>query len=204
MQTIYLTRHGETSWNLQQRFQGRGNSPLTALGEAQARSLQKKIKELDIQRVIASPLKRALDTANIITSGSKLEVMTCPELMELSLGAWEGRTYRELNELDPDNFHKYWNDPFQYTPKGGETFQELIERSAAAKAEILRLSQGKTTLVVTHGMTLMALLHVFTKEDFSAIMKRRVFPQVSLTRLDESEDGFEVIYEARTDHYDFH
>lgn len=89
---LYLTRHGQTEWNVSQKMQGACDSPLTELGVRQAEQLQKRLELLPVDKAYVSPLKRAMDTARLLVGGRGLELIADKRLSEASLGAFEGLT----------------------------------------------------------------------------------------------------------------
>jgi len=95
---IYLTRHGQTDWNLEMRAQGRTDISLNETGRAQARELRNKIQKIDFDAVYASPLKRAVETAEI-AAGDKYEIIYHDLLLERSFGDFEGRVIKSWSEL---------------------------------------------------------------------------------------------------------
>lgn len=177
---IFFSRHGETEWNVAGRFQGRGNSELTDRGRQQAKCLSTIIESNDIRRIITSPLKRARQTAQLANRGHGLPIILINSLMELHLGEWEGQQLADLEAKEPENYRNYWKDPFRYESRGGETFRQLIDRCQLALEEVARESHGENSLVITHGMSLMGLLHLITGEPLEEIVARPVLPQCSL------------------------
>lgn len=112
---------------------------------------------------------------------------------------------KELEAKDPDNYRRYWNDPFHFVPVGGEGFPELILRMKGALIESEELAEGRRTLVVTHGMALMALIHLVTGTDFNEVMRKPVLSQASITRVKAQKDkeglSFTVETIGDTSHY---
>jgi broad specificity phosphatase PhoE len=95
---ILLVRHGETEWNLQRRYQGRSDSPLTERGIAQAHAIGRLLRTLldaASARIVASPLGRARRTAEIIREHlpAAPELLLDDRLRELTIGSWDGLTY---------------------------------------------------------------------------------------------------------------
>lgn len=95
---LYLTRHGQTDWNIERRAQGRTDVPLNAVGREQAKDLAEKLSGLDFDAVYASPLKRAAETARIATGGSS-EIIYDDRLLERSFGQYEGKVVASWLEL---------------------------------------------------------------------------------------------------------
>lgn len=196
MTDIYITRHGETQWNIEGRFQGRGNSELTARGEAQAKALGQVLDTEQIELILTSPLRRAQETARLARGSRDIPVLLLDSLSELDLGSWEGRHIKELAQREAENFHKFWFDPFAFDPAGGESFPELIARLEDAMEEVYSLAHGRKTLVITHGMALMAIQHVITGSDFNTIIREPVLKQTGITRIRATEVNDDIIYEV--------
>lgn len=197
MTELYITRHGETMWNQEGRFQGRQNSDLTARGREQALSLRRVLDEADIDLILTSPLQRALETAQIARGDRPIPILILDSLMELDLGQWEGELLDELRSREPEAYHDYWHDPFRFEPRGGESYEAMISRLGEAMEEILALAEGKRALVVTHGMALMAILHHVTGQDFAAILAQPVLAQTSITRV-RVADPDQPVYEVHS------
>lgn len=202
MTYLYITRHGETQWNVEGRFQGRGNSELTQRGCLQAKSLSTVLDRENIELILSSPLKRAMETARLARGQRDIPLITLEALAELSLGNWEGWLLADLEKRDSTNYWNYWNDPFRFVPDGGESFPELIARMERALQEAAGLARGRRALVVTHGMSLMAILHLVTGTDFDQVIAKPVLRQASITKVRVHEDGnYEVEYIGDTGHY---
>lgn len=152
-QTLYIVRHGETDWNRDRRYQGQRDIPLNVVGRAQAlrngealRSLLPGISSVDF---IASPLGRTRETMEIVRAALGLDPLSYvleDRLKELSYGSWEGQLQTELPGLDPAGWAARSGDPYRWRPHGGESYADLMERTAAWVGEIQR-----DTLIAAHG-----------------------------------------------------
>jgi broad specificity phosphatase PhoE len=89
-------RHGATDWNRQGRFQGRTDNPLNDDGIAQAHAAAEKLRAVELEHVVSSPLLRAVQTAQIIANIASRAVTIDPGLIELDFGSFEGKPVREL------------------------------------------------------------------------------------------------------------
>lgn len=125
---IYITRHGETKWNQEHRMQGRKNSSLTSKGKEDAQKLQKRLASIDFHRIYASPLGRAVETAEIIKGDRKVKIEKVPDFMEMNFGEWEGRTVEEIEDAYGERYRNFWDAPEKYEPMGGESFDEILNR----------------------------------------------------------------------------
>ncbi|WP_312165078.1 histidine phosphatase family protein [Phenylobacterium sp.] len=148
---IYLVRHGQTHFNAERRQQGRMDSPLTALGRAQAAAIGRLLQDLvgkpDGWRLISSPLGRAQATAGVIGAALGLTVETDPRVIEVSFGEWDGRLRDELAAEHPDTFGR---GDWQFCAPGGESF-EAVEARARDWLASLPPEPERKVIVVSHG-----------------------------------------------------
>ncbi len=148
MSFVYLARHGETTWNLAGRYQGRRESALSALGVRQGFALAEAIaKRPRIARIIASPLWRCVATARFVADRVDRSIETDPLLCEIAHGTWEGRYRDEISENDRERYRRWRLDPGSVGFEGGETLRDVQERWSAFAAGF---ENRGDTLVVTH------------------------------------------------------
>lgn len=197
---LFITRHGETMWNLEKRFQGWGNSELTENGIAMAKNLAKVIDDNHIDTVFTSPLKRAYETTLIAVGGRDLPVIVLEDLKEMNLGEWEGRRLVDLEKAEAERVAFYWNEPEKYHSREGEEFTEFIQRVRRAAEAMISQPSVKKALVVTHGMTVKALLHVLTGIEFKDILKEPIMKQTSITRIRLEDDQAQILIKGDTSH----
>ncbi|ARI75550.1 histidine phosphatase family protein [Halobacillus mangrovi] len=201
MTTIYVTRHGQTKWNLEGRMQGRQDSPLTPLGEKQARWLGARLKEVTLSSIHTSSSGRTKQTAEQIRGERELPIIENHSWKEIDLGPWEGRLKNEVEKEDPDRFHHFWNKPASYLPDDGETYQDVIQR-AGNELEKLALSQeGKSILLVTHAVVLKALLAYVSEKSLEDFWSGAYMHSTSLTILEKENGRWKVKLEGDTTHY---
>lgn len=152
--TLYFIRHGETDWNLAQRYQGQRDIPLNATGREQAArngrvladTLGPRAASLDY---VASPLLRARETMRIIRCELGLEpdaYRRDARLAEIRYGHWEGLLWKDLPAVDPTGFAAREADKWGWQPRGGESYRMLAERIAQWLGEVYR-----DAIVVSHG-----------------------------------------------------
>lgn len=148
---LALVRHGETRANLEGLWHGSTDTPLTERGREQARRVAQFLaaEHAGAAAVYSSPLQRALDTARSIGSALDLPVRVHGGLSEYDLGAWEGRSFRELFGTH-DLLGRMRSDP-DYAPHGGESPRQVTARLAGALREIADLHAQQRVIVVSHG-----------------------------------------------------
>ena len=156
MKTVYFMRHGQTDWNIGRRLQGQRDIPLNETGIAQAREAGERFAAagLRFDTVMASPLSRAIDTAVLVTGAEKASLLLDERLMEIGYGDYEGALIGDLGGA----MWAFIRDPEHVPPPPTvETIASLMERTGAFLRD-LRDAEGDSILVVTHGVTIRALL----------------------------------------------
>ncbi len=159
--TLLLVRHGQTEANAKQVFQGRMGTGLNDVGRAEAARLGRRLRTLEIARLVASDQERAVETATILRAAldpaPALELD--PALREVDVGAWTGLDYAQAEAKFPDEWAA-WVAGRDVRRGGGETYGELGERIHGALARVAEASAGNPTLVVTHGAALRSFVCV--------------------------------------------
>ena len=157
MTTLYLVRHGETVDNANKIMQGQTQGELNENGIRQAQELGEVWKDRPIDVVIASDLKRSIDTARIIAEPHGLEVMTTPLLRERDWGGFTGRFIPDLkNEVWPDDI---------------ETSENLLSRAGEFIAYVKETFPGKKVLAVGHGIINKAVQAVYYGKTMSEVQR---------------------------------
>jgi len=156
---ITLVRHGITDWNKKFRYQGVTDVPLSTEGEEQAKKAALRLSCESVGRIISSPLKRSLKTAEIIAESIGLSAVdTWDELTEVDFGAWEGLTVPQIKEkFGEETFAKWKASQVDVTATNGEDTDRIYKRSEACAARILSLTD-EHVLVVGHGALFRTML----------------------------------------------
>jgi broad specificity phosphatase PhoE/ribonuclease HI len=149
---IILVRHGETPLTSQGRYSGRGDVPLTDEGEAQAMAAAGRVAGIsrEVAAVLSSPLSRCTRTAQLIADeAGGLPVTIMDDLIECDFGAWEAKTFAEVQERWPAEMAA-WLASTSVAPPGGESFQAVAKRVRGALATVLSAYPGKVVVLVSH------------------------------------------------------
>jgi glucosyl-3-phosphoglycerate phosphatase len=148
---LLLLRHGQSTWNADGRWQGQADPPLSALGEEQAGDAARRLAHGQFCRVLASDLRRARRTAEILAEALGLPVEVDPDLREIDVGDWQGLTRAEINQRAPGALAEWSEGRSESTP-GGETRTHLTDRARAALMRAaMAASPGDRVLLVSHG-----------------------------------------------------
>ncbi|WP_227983306.1 bifunctional RNase H/acid phosphatase [Nocardia spumae] len=157
---LLLLRHGQTALSVERRYSGRGNPELTELGREQASRAAKYLAAKgDIAAVVTSPLGRARETAQAAAQALDVPVRVLDTLTETDFGEWEGLTFGEAAQRDPELHLRWLGDPALPAP-GGESFDEVRERVESARRDLVALYPGQNVVVVSHVTPIKTLLQL--------------------------------------------
>jgi broad specificity phosphatase PhoE/ribonuclease HI len=152
--TLVLVRHGVTEHTSRKVFSGglaSSNPPLTDEGRAQVRATGEWLAPLaeTVDAVVASPVRRTRESADILAELLDREVEEEPGLAEMEFGSWDGLTFAEVHERHPDELATWLGDLDQ-AAGGGESFREVERRVLAGRDRVLADHPGRTLVVVSH------------------------------------------------------
>jgi broad specificity phosphatase PhoE len=147
---VVLARHGETALNVERRFRGRSDPPLTEHGQAQAETLAEALESLKPSAVYASPRRRAQRTAAPLAQRLGVTVATDPGLDDLDYGAWTGLTDAEVARRWPAEHALWHHAPEALVLPDGERPREAAARIWNALSEIAARHAGQVVVAVTH------------------------------------------------------
>jgi broad specificity phosphatase PhoE len=152
---VYVARHGETTWNVAGRYQGRLESELSPLGERQAHALAAAMEDAGVRRVVSSPLRRCTATAQPAADRVGARVETDDRLIEIAHGTWEGRLRDEIAANDPARYRAWREDPAHVQFENGENITQVLQRWRDFAASF---APDAPALVVTHDAVVRAAL----------------------------------------------
>ena len=162
---LLLVRHGQTPWNAAGRWQGHGDPGLSAVGRSQAVELavelaavMRRDSEPVWTRVMASDLRRARETAEILAESLALRVEVDNRLRELDVGEWTGLTRSEIEGRDRETLLAFESGDPTVRPGGGESRGEIRQRARALVRDLAKSFAGERLIVVTHLGVIRALL----------------------------------------------
>jgi probable phosphoglycerate mutase len=162
LKTLYLIRHGQTTWNVEKRTQGRLDSPLTDAGKTQAETtgrLLKRIAQLDA--MIASPSGRTRATADIVNTYLRAPLSYDAVLMERDWGAWTGLTIDDIEAKYRVSWKARESDSVGHRPPGGENFEDMIGRVQGFLDSLFERNRRQIALVTHSALSRAILAHFF-------------------------------------------
>ncbi len=151
MTRILLVRHCEAFGNTQSLFQGHTDCEISGNGATQLELLGLRCRNMPIDAIYSSPLKRAYLTACAINQYHNLPIQIEPRLIEINGGVWEGVSWNELPQRFPDEAEAWNKRPHEFAPQGGEPMRDVYNRMWEAVTDIVRNNPGKTVCIASHG-----------------------------------------------------
>lgn len=157
---IYLLRHGLIDGSQERRYIGHLDISLSPAGRHQAGLLQTELASQEFTAVLCSDLCRSIETASIITANRSCQPQPKRELREISMGEWEGKTFREIAQTYPSEYAKRGENLAHYRIPGGESFAECQQRIVAAFTNGLQTTTGNLLIVGHAGINRLLLCHI--------------------------------------------
>jgi alpha-ribazole phosphatase len=156
---LFLIRHGQTDSNVEGRYQGSLDTSLTEKGIEQAAAAKKYLTKVSFSNIYSSPLKRAIQSAEIIAEDTGLDIRIKKDLREIDFGKWEGMKFGEINAKYRQDYQNWLEDPYNSPPTGGESFGSVIERSnKTVKGIVDHNPDNSSVAIITHGGVILALI----------------------------------------------
>ena len=202
---IWLARHGETTWNLAGRYQGRLESALTSRGLQQAFALAETFLQRALsdepspERIVSSPMLRCTATALLTAQRLDVALETDDRLIEIAHGTWDGRYKDELARDDVERYRAWRNDPAHVRFSGGESLADVLARWRSFANDLARVSRH--TLVVTHDAVLRCALVELQGRSLDAFWRAHVENGAFATVTNEG-GALSLIAECETAHLD--
>ncbi len=161
MTQLILIRHGTTEANVRVPYILQGNRSDLSLndnGRRQAEQVAAFLASFPVQRVYASPLKRACETAELIADHHSLAVQQIAEISECDVGQWEGKDWHTIAREHPEAYRLFHDDPSKNPYLGGESYSDVLRRALPVFEQLLQQHVGETIVVVAHNIVNRAYL----------------------------------------------
>ncbi len=150
MTKVYIVRHGQTAWNLEEVFRGRADIPLDETGKQEVHLAGEALKDETLHAVYSSPLSRSMETAENIAKFHSLPVVPLEAIIDISYGEWEGVGLKEVQQQSPDLYALWLQEPHKIRFPQGETLEEVRSRTMQALEELLVKHRNENIVLVAH------------------------------------------------------
>ena len=167
---LYVLRHGTTAWNHRHLLQGRSDIPLDEEGAELAEKVGQALLDVSFDICYTSPLRRAVNTAQLVLSGRPVPVVEDPRLIEMNFGEYEGKNVAAGSTEVPKDFLYAMSGHMEdyRVPRGGESVRQIYTRTGRFVQDLLENpdNEEKRILISTHGACGRALMHSFWGGDY--------------------------------------
>jgi 2,3-bisphosphoglycerate-dependent phosphoglycerate mutase len=198
---VIAIRHGETAWNVDTRIQGQLDVPLNDTGRWQAQRLARAVADEGITAIYASDLVRAYETAHAVAQSTGCDIVTDMGLRERHFGAFEGFTWKEIEERWPAESERWRKRDLSFAPDGGESLPSFYERTVSTALRLASAHPGQTIALVAHGGVMDCLYRAASRIDLQAPRSWQL-GNASINRLLHTPEGFTLIGWSDTGHLD--
>jgi len=150
MTKVYVVRHGQTAWNLEEVFRGRMDIPLDETGKKEVHLAGEALKDQTLHAVYSSPLSRSMETAENIAKFHDLPVTPLEAIIDISYGDWEGVSLQKVREKFPELYELWLQEPHKVRFPNGETLNEVRLRTLGAIENLVAKHHKETIALVAH------------------------------------------------------
>ena len=200
MLRLYITRHGETEWNIEKRMQGWKDSSLTPKGVKNAIALGNRLKDVDFNCIYSSSSQRAIHTAELIRGERDILLIPDDNLREINLGVWEGKTSAEVERLDQQGHKAFWETPHLYISKSGESYFQVRDRIEAVLNRIVKEHMDGNVLIVTHAIIVKTIMSLFKALPVEKLWEQPFIHGTGLCIVEVNYNNATVILEGDMSH----
>ncbi len=187
--TLILIRHGQSQANLEERFAGHWDIPLTPMGLRQAENTARFLSDYPIERIYSSDLSRSMQTAAPTAKKKGLPVIPDSLLREINAGEWEGKRFSELQAQFSESYGVWLTHVGDAHPEGGESVAEQSTRICGEIDRILEAERGRCVAVFTHAMPIRLLISRWEGVPVEELHRVKLFGNASVTVVEVGEDG---------------
>jgi broad specificity phosphatase PhoE len=199
---LIFVRHAEAEGNIQREFHGWTDSKITEKGHIQAKKASERLKNVKIDIIYSSSMKRTIQTAEYIAKVKNLPIIRTDKLKEINGGDWEGKKWDELPFLWPDEYDTWENKPHDHQMPNGESMKEFQSRLLDEVMYIINRNEGKNICVVTHGTAIRSMLCAFRGCELEEMLNIQWYDNTSFTIIDYENGSFKVVLEGDASHLD--
>ncbi len=199
---LIIVRHAEAEGNYKRLFHGWSDGEITEKGHIQATRAAERLKDIKMDVLYSSSLKRTMQTAGYISKVKNLPIIRTDKLKEINGGDWEGEPWDVLPQKWPEAYHTWENTPHLHCMPNGETMEEFQKRLIEEVKYIINMNPGKHICIVTHGTAIKALLCYFNNYDLEEMFNIKWCDNTAITIVDYEDNKFNLILEGNSSHLD--
>lgn len=197
---LIFVRHAEAEGNVKREFHGWTDGDITEKGHIQAQKVAERLKDVNIDMLYSSTLKRTLQTASYIAKVKTLPIIPADTLKEINGGDWEGKKWDELPSVWPEEHNTWEHKPHLHQMPNGESMEEFQQRLLTEVLSIAGEHPDKNVCIVTHGTAIRALMCCFMHCSLETMVDVEWYDNTSVTVIDYEDGKFKIILEGDVSH----
>lgn len=197
---IYIIRHGKTPWNVDRLLQGGTDIELNKDGRDLAIKTGEGLKDIHFDKIYSSPLKRALETAELIRGDRDIPIETDNRLREISFGSREGERSMAVKDDPNDPFYFFFHAPEKYDPLDGESFQSVMERTKSFLTEVVEplKNEYERIMIVGHGAMNKGLMCHILNHGIEEYWSGELQKNCAFTIVELANEGYRLVERNKT------
>ena len=197
---LVLVRHAEAEGNFTRVFHGWTDSEITPKGHTQAKLAAERLKDVPLDVLYSSSLRRTRQTAGYIAEVKQLPIIPSDKLKEINGGDWERMPWEVLPERWPTAYYTWENEPHIHQMPNGESMEEFQKRLLDEIMLIMENNRGKNIGIITHGTAIRTLMAAFRHMDLDEMQNIRWYDNTAITIVDYENGRFSVMLEGDASH----
>ncbi len=200
MTRLFLVRHGQTYWNVEQRMQGWKDSSLTDIGINQAEQLSESLKNEKFNVIYTSSSGRAMQTSKILKDNRDIKIIKDDNLREVNFGSWDGCLFSDLENKFPKDFNLLKENPHLFQSPLGESFLIAQNRVLFAINRIILNHFGENVLIISHAIVIKLIIFYYKKQHIKDIWNTPPIEQTSLSIIEIDNRFVNIVQYGDTSH----
>ncbi len=197
---LIFIRHAEAEGNAKREFHGWTDGDITEKGHIQAQKAAERLRDIPIDVLYSSSMKRTLQTAEYISRVKGLPIIRTDKMKEINGGDWEGQKWEELQDRWPVEHDTWENRPHLHRMPNGETMEGFQQRLITEVMKIINANMRKNICIVTHGTAIRAMMCRFFGCDLETMLEIEWYDNTSITVVDYEAGKFQVVLEGDASH----
>lgn len=194
--TVYIVRHCEAEGNVKGVFQGKTDFDISEKGKKQLEKLAERFRDIKLDVIYSSPLRRAFLTAKAVTKYHLLPINFEADLTEIDGGDMEGKPWSDLDKLFPNEYYFWKNDFSKFAAPNGESVSEVYNRTTEVFNRIIDVNKGKAIGIFSHGCAIRILMCYIKSIPLERIEEVLWSDNTAITCVQISENGkMKIVYE---------
>jgi|LSQX01.3.fsa_nt_gb broad specificity phosphatase PhoE len=201
MTYVYFIRHAQSTANVNGYCYGISECDVTEYGKEQLERLSQRFKDIHIDIIYTSPMKRTLATAKAVNKYHGVPIVEEKGLIEINAGEWEMKRWADLEKMFPEEFETWKSRPHLWSSVGSETMAEVYIRMQKTVEDIVRANKNKTVVIVSHACALSNYFCMAKGLPHDSLIEVKLMSNTGVSLVEYDDDlNLRIVYENDTRH----